>query len=206
MNIYSKNGSLEIICGPMFSGKTEELIRRIKRLFYAKKKVKIFKHSFDDRYDLKNKICTHCKETMDAVAIKNSIDIFNFINDDIDVVCIDEVQFFDNDVVVNIDKLVRMGKRVIAAGLDLDFRGIPFGPMPYLLAMADEVTKLKSICFKSGADAIFNQRIINGKPASSADSTILVGGAERYEARSRECFEIDEVPIEEYIKNINKSK
>jgi thymidine kinase len=204
MNIYSKNGSLEVICGPMFSGKTEELIRRIKRLFYAKKKVMVFKHSFDNRYDSKDKICTHCKETIEAIGIKNSIDMLGFLDNDIDVVCVDEVQFFGNDVVVNLDRIIRMGKRVIVAGLELDFRGIPFGPMPYLLAMADDVVKLKSICFKSGKDAFFNQRIINGRPASSRDSTILVGGAEQYEARSREFFEIDDVPIEEYIRDVSK--
>lgn len=199
MKFYSSNGSLEVICGSMFSGKTEELIRRLKRASYAQKKIQIFKHSFDNRFGQVNFITTHHGEKMEAIEIANSNALMDLIDFESEVIGIDEVQFFEKEIIFAIENLIRRGKKVIVSGLDLDFRGLPFGPIPFLLALADEVTKLKAICFKSGKDARFSQRIIDGKPAKSTDPTILVGSISSYEARSREEFEIDNVPLENYI-------
>jgi thymidine kinase len=123
----------------------------------------------------------------------------HYIADETEIIGIDEVQFFDNDIIIAIDELVRKGKRIIAAGLDLDFRGVPFGPMPYLLALADEVLKLKAVCMKSGKDAHFTQRLIDGNPASYKDPIVRVGAQNLYEARSRDMYSIDYIPLKEYI-------
>jgi thymidine kinase len=122
------------------------------------------------------------------------------LNENAQVIGIDEVQFFGNDIILVIHDLINRGKRVIVAGLDLDFRGIPFGPMPYLLALGDDIVKLKAVCVKSGRDAHFTQRLVNGKPAGHSDPIILVGAQECYEARSRDCHEIDRVPLEEFVR------
>jgi thymidine kinase len=200
MEIYKSTGRLECICGSMFSGKTEEFIRRIRRGIFAQKIVQIFKHSSDNRYS-SSFVHSHNGEKIRAIPVSSSKMISEFILDEAEIIGIDEAQFFDMNIITLIDSLIRKGKRVIIAGLDLDFRGIPFGPMPYLLALSDEVIKLKAVCMKSGKDAHFSQRIINGKPASYKDPIVLIGETDYYEARARDFFDIDEIPLEEYLKN-----
>lgn len=188
-----KNGFIEVVCGPMFAGKTEELIRRIKRLEYAKQNVLVFKPTIDDRY-AKEEIVSHNLSKKPSIIIDKSVEIMTFIHDDVDAVVIDEVQFFDHDIIAIAEKLADKGIRVIVGGLDRDFRGEPFGPMPELLARAEFVTKLTAICVKSGLPATRTQRIINGKPANYSDPTILVGADESYEPRSRHYHEVPGKP------------
>jgi len=187
------NGFIEVVCGPMFAGKTEELIRRIKRLEYAKQNVLVFKPIIDDRY-AKEEIVSHNLSKKPSIIIENSVEIMNYIKEDTDAVVIDEVQFFDHDIVQIAEHLADRGVRVIVGGLDRDFRGEPFGPMPELLARAEFVTKLTAICVKSGLPATRTQRIINGKPANYDDPTILVGANESYEPRSRQYHEVPGKP------------
>lgn len=186
-----KYGSLEVICGPMFAGKTEELIRRTRRLDFAKKKYLIFKPSIDNRY-MTDCVVSHNKSSMSAVNIdiNRPLDMNKFITDDLDAVIIDEVQFFNEDVITLIKDLVKKGFRVICAGLDLDFKAEPFGVMPYILAMAEHVTKLSAICVKCGHDATRTQRLIDGKTARYDDPVVLVGAVESYEARCVHCHEV----------------
>lgn len=193
-----KIGSIEVVCGPMFAGKTEELIRRIKRLQYAKKNVLVFSPSIDNRYAT-DAIVSHDMQKVKAYQISNPIDILKYIKNDIDAVVIDETQFFDNKIIDIADYLADQGIRVIIGGLDLDFRGEPFGPMPYLLAKAEQVTKLTAICPISGEPATRTQRIINGSPANYNDSTVLIGAKESYEPRTRS---LHEVPGKKSIKDI----
>lgn len=195
-----KQGSLEIICGPMFSGKTEELIRRIRRAQFARLTVQVFKHSLDKRSHVHN-LNSHNGTTLIAHAATTASNLTDMIDPNSHVIGFDEVQFFDPEIVILIDKLVHAGKRVIAGGLDLDFRGLPFGCMPTLLALADEVSKLKAVCIKSGKDAHHTQRLVNGRPAKHNDPLILIGAAEAYEARSRDHFSIDKKPLQEYIQH-----
>lgn len=191
-------GRLEVVCGPMFSGKSEELIRRMRRAQIAQCKTQVFKHSSDNRKTLEH-VHSHSGDKLQACAAANITELTHFVLPDTEVVGIDEVQFFSPDIVLFIDKLVSQGRRVIVAGLDLDFRGIPFGCMPVLLALADEVLKLKAVCMKSGQDAAFTQRIVSGKPACYTDPLVVVGAQECYEARAREYFEIDYKPLAEYV-------
>src|SRR5690554_117760 len=184
-----KNGFIEVVCGPMFAGKTEELIRRIKRLEYAKQNVLVFKPKIDTRYD-KDEIVSHNMSKKPSIIIDKSTEIIPYIKDDTDAVVIDEVQFFDHDIVQIAEDLADKGIRVIVGGLDRDFRGEPFGPMPDLLSRAEFVTKLTAICVKSGLPATRTQRIIDGKPANYKDPTILVGANESYEPRSRHYHEV----------------
>lgn len=195
-------GNITIICGPMFSGKTEELIRRIRRLQFANKNIVVCKHSFDDRYE-KKYLNSHQGDKFKTDIIHKSEDLLNLIKTNTEVVAIDEIQFFDNDIIPILLKIRDQGITILAAGLDLDFRGIPFGPMPYLLALSDEIIKLKAVCFKTGQDATHSQRLINGSPAKHTDNVILIGAIEWYEARSRSAFEIDYIPIREYISKKN---
>lgn len=188
-----KNGFIEVVCGPMFAGKTEELIRRIKRLEYAKQNVLVFKPTIDNRY-AKEEIVSHNLSKKPSIIIDKSVEVMTYIHDDTDAVVIDEVQFFDHDIVAIAEKLADQGIRVIVGGLDRDFRGEPFGPMPELLARAEFVTKLTAICVKSGLPATRTQRIINGKPANYSDPTILVGADESYEPRSRHYHEVPGKP------------
>ncbi len=192
-NTY-KNGFIEVVCGPMFAGKTEELIRRIKRLEYAKQNVLVFKPSIDNRYDAKEEIVSHNLSKKPSIIIDKSSEVLTYIKDDTDAVVIDEVQFFDNDIVEIAEVLADRGIRVIVGGLDRDFRGEPFGPMPQLLARAEFVTKLTAICVKSGEPATRTQRIIDGRPANYSDPTILVGANESYEPRSRHYHEVPGKP------------
>lgn len=177
------SGSIEVICGPMFSGKTEELIRRVKRAQIAKQKVQIFKPTLDNRYHESN-VVSHSSLTMDAVPVKNSIDLLNRVLDSTRIVAIDEVQFFDADIVKVVSKLARRGCRVLCAGLDQDSQGQPFGPMPHLLAIADHVDKVHAICTVCGAAATKSFR-----KNAEVKAQILVGEQDSYEARCRLHFD-----------------
>ncbi|MCK9234486.1 MAG: thymidine kinase [Acholeplasmatales bacterium] len=190
-------GSIEVVCGPMFAGKTEELIRRIRRLEYAKKKVLVFNPSIDDRYS-REEIVSHNKTKARARFVNNSKDILNYINKDVDAVVIDEAQFFDQEIVKVVEYLADQGIRVIIGGLDRNFRGEPFGAMPELLALAEYVTKLTAICVISGKPATRTQRLINGKPASYHDPLVVIGGEESYEPRARTCHEVPNKPKIKY--------
>ena len=188
-----KSGSLEVICGSMFSGKSEELIRRLRRSQIAQLTTLVFKHSIDNRTTVEY-IHSHAGDKLKAIALDKSLDILEYSFDELQVVGIDEVQFFGDGIIEVIFQLVDSGKRVIVAGLDLDFRGMPFGCMPMLLAMADTVTKLNAVCLLCSSDAHFTQRLINGKPADFDDPLILVGAQECYQARCRNCFRINKKP------------
>ena len=178
-------GRVEVICGSMFSGKTEELIRRVRRAVIARQKVQVFKPEIDSRYAIK-RVTSHNGQDFKAVPVAAARDIMEQIEADTTVVAIDEAQFFDHDVVAVADALADQGLRVIVAGLDMDFRGEPFGPMPDLLCRADEVQKLAAICMTCGEEASRTQRLVNGEPARYDDPIIMVGAAESYEARCRE--------------------
>jgi len=186
----TKKGSLEVICGSMFSGKTEELIRRLRRAQYARQTVLSFKHSLDKRKEIEY-VASHNGNKLSAIATDNPDVIRQFITTHTEIVGIDEVQFFSAEIVDLIQELVDQGKKVIVAGFDLDFRGIPMSCMPLLMALADNVTKLKAICMRCGKEAHFTQRLTNHKPAKFDDPLILIGAEECYEARCRDCFEID---------------
>ena len=189
-----REGWIEVICGCMFAGKTEELIRRINVLSYARKNILVFKPKIDDRYST-TEIASHAGSKVPCIVISEAKEILNHVNYDTDVVAIDEVQFFDEDVVDICEYLADSGLPVMVAGLDKDFRGEPFGVLPDLLTRAEFVTKLTAVCAKCGAPATRTQRIINGKPASFNDPIVLVGAKEAYEPRCRHCHEIVEKPI-----------
>jgi len=178
------SGSIEVVCGPMFSGKTEELIRRVKRAQIAKQKVQIFKPAIDNRYH-DSDVVSHSSLTVEAVAVKSSMEILAKVFDSTRIVAIDEVQFFDADIVKLVSKLARRGCRVILAGLDQDYKGEPFGPMPHLLAVADQVDKVAAICTVCGANATKSYR---KRPESNSDQ-VLVGESDVYEARCRHHFD-----------------
>jgi thymidine kinase len=189
-----KKGKLEVVCGPMFSGKSEELIRRLRRAIIAKQHVAVFKPAIDDRYGLEQ-VRSHNGTSIDAYPVEKVQLILQEIEKyDYNVIGLDEVQFFPAEIINVICTLVDKGLRVICAGLDLDFRGVPFGPMPTLLAIADEITKFQSICTKCNGNAHFTQRLVNNKPAKFDDPIIMVGAQEKYEARCRNCFIIDKAP------------
>lgn len=186
-----KFGWIECICGSMFSGKSEELLRRIKRGVIAKQKVLLFKPSIDNRYD-ENRVSTHNGNSYDSISIEKSSDILNFVKDtNYDIIGIDEIQFFDNDIVKIINKLADDGIRVIVAGLDMDFKAEPFHPMPEIMAISEMVTKLHAVCNKCGKEASRSQRLINGKPAKYDNPIVVIGASESYEARCRHCHEIE---------------
>lgn len=189
-----REGWIEVICGCMFAGKTEELIRRINVLSYARKNILVFKPKIDDRYST-TEIASHAGSKVPCIVISEAKEILDHVNYDTDVIAIDEVQFFDEDVVDICEYLADSGLRVMVAGLDKDFRGEPFGVLPDLLTRAEFVTKLTAVCAKCGAPATRTQRIINGKPASFNDPIVLVGAKEAYEPRCRHCHEIVEKPI-----------
>ncbi|MGL5716045.1 MAG: thymidine kinase [Paraclostridium sp.] len=184
------HGYIEVVIGPMYSGKSEELIRRLKRAQIAKQNVVVFKPVIDDRYSKKD-VVSHSGYSIDAVAITDSSKIYDYIDDDVKVVGIDEVQFFDNEVVDVAIDLANKGIRVIAAGLDMDFKGEPFGPTPKLLAVAEFVDKIQAICSVCGQPATRSQRLIDGKPAKYDAPIIQVGAVESYEARCRKCHIVE---------------
>ncbi|MCA9920783.1 MAG: thymidine kinase [Anaerolineales bacterium] len=182
-------GRIELICGSMFSGKTEELIRRLRRAVIAKQTVQVFKPVIDDRYHVQN-VTSHNGAAFEARPVASPKDILPQLQADTTVVAIDEVQFFSDEIIPVCEALAEAGKRVICAGLDMDFRGVPFGPIPALMARAEHVSKLHAICVKCGEDASRTQRLIDGKPAAFDDPIVLVGAAEVYEARCRHCHQV----------------
>jgi thymidine kinase len=177
-------GSLEVVCGSMFSGKTEELLRRIKRARLAKQRTQLFKPRVDDRYDAV-KVVTHEGANADALPVSTAEELVAAVTADVAVVGVDEVQFFDGSIVDALDRLADRGKRVIVAGLDQDYRGRPFGPVPALMAVAEYVTKLHAVCARCGSEASRSQRLI------AQEAQLFVGGAAAYEARCRACFVAD---------------
>lgn len=183
------HGWIEVVCGSMFSGKTEELIRRVRRAKIARQKVQVFKPALDTRYAAE-KVTSHNGLDTAAVPVKSTRTLLELVEPDTNVVAIDEVQFFDLDVVSVCQSLAERGLRVIVAGLDMDFRGEPFGPMPLLMAEAEQVEKLQAICVVCGTPASRTQRLIDGHPASYDDPIVLVGGSESYEARCRLHHEV----------------
>lgn len=195
MQTMMQKGSVEVICGSMFSGKSEELIRRIRRAQYAKLKIIVFKPAVDNRSKSET-IMSHDGSKIEAHSIKDASEITEMITQDtdIDIIGIDEVQFFDQKVIGQIEQLADLGLRVIVAGLDTNFRGEPFGVVPELMALSDSVTKLNAICLQCGAPASRTQRLIDDKPASYNDPLILIGAAESYEPRCRHCHVVLDKP------------
>jgi thymidine kinase len=183
------HGSIEVVCGSMFSGKTDELIRRLVRATIAKQKVQVFKPAIDVRYAVE-KVTSHAGSNYDATPVEKSMGILTSIAADTTVVAIDEAQFFDPDVVQVVQQLAGRGIRVLVAGLDTDFRGEPFGPMPVLMSIAEHVDKLHAICMVCGDEASRTQRLVNGTPARYDDPVVIVGASEMYEARCRVHHEV----------------
>lgn len=194
MDLQVKDGWIEVICGSMYAGKTEELIRRIRRIEYAKKEVIVFKPKIDNRYS-NDEVVSHNNGRAKSINISEPKEILLYLQQKLPyAVAIDEVQFMPTEIIDICEQLADQGVRVIVAGLDKDFRGEPFGVMPELLARAEFVTKLDAICQVCGAPATRTQRIINGKPAKYSDPIILVGAKEQYEARCRHCHVVLEKP------------
>lgn len=178
------SGRIEVVCGPMFSGKTEELIRRVRRAQIARQKVQIFKPAIDIRYH-ESKIVSHSEQRIDAVPANTSLEILKHIYDSTRIIAIDEVQFFDENIIAVVKKLARRGLRVICAGLDQDYKGIPFGPIPHLLAIAEDVMKIHAICTVCGAEASKTYR----RSQVENKDQLLVGDTDIYEARCRTHFD-----------------
>jgi thymidine kinase len=183
------HGSIEVVCGSMFSGKTDELIRRLVRATIAKQKVQVFKPAIDIRYAVE-KVTSHAGSNFDAIPVEKAADIRTKLDSDTTVVGIDEAQFMDPEVAIVADELAERGIRVIVAGLDTDFRGETFGSMPVLMSKAEHVSKLHAICMVCGDDASRTQRLVNGKPARYDDPVVIVGASELYEARCRQHHEV----------------
>lgn len=179
-----QEGYIEVITGCMFAGKTEELIRRINVLKFAHKNIIVFKPAVDNRYS-DSKVVSHAGTSVQSVVVDKATDILKYVTKEADVVAIDEVQFFDEEIVKVCDHLALEGKRVMVAGLDMDFRGEPFGVIPKLMTTAEFVTKLTAVCTECGAPATRTQRLVNGKPASYHDPVVMIGASESYEARCR---------------------
>lgn len=177
-------GSVEVITGSMFCGKTDELIRRLRRAAIARQKVQVFKPAIDTRYATE-KVTSHAGSEFEAKPIALAKEILEVLEPDVTVVAIDEAQFFDQEIIPLVQSLADRGLRVIIAGLDTDFRGEPFGPMPILMAQAERVDKLQAICMVCGEPATRTQRLVNGQPANYNDPVVIVGAAEMYEARCR---------------------
>jgi thymidine kinase len=183
------NGSIEVITGSMFSGKTDELIRRLRRATIARQKVQVFKPAIDKRYS-EERVTSHAGSDYAALPIESAEAILGKLDSDTTVVAIDEAQFFDPKIVNITQQLANKGLRVIVAGLDTDFRGEPFGPMPVLMAQAEVVDKLHAICMVCGEPACRTQRLVNGSPARLNDPVVIVGASELYEARCREHHKV----------------
>lgn len=183
------SGSVEVVCGSMFSGKTEELIRRLRRATIARQKVQVFKPAIDVRYAVE-KVKSHSGNDFAAIPIKAAKDILTHLASDTTVVGVDEAQFLDAEIIPIVQFLADKGLRVIVAGLDQNFRGEPFGSMPILMALAEKVDKLSAICMVCGEPATRTQRLVNGNPARFDDPLVVVGASEMYEARCREHHEV----------------
>ncbi len=186
----SQHGWIEVIAGVMFSGKSEELIRRVRRATIARKRVQVFKSQLDDRYGTQSAIASHDGTTLEAQPITTAVDMMLRLLPDSEVIAVDEVQFLDDGIADVATELAATGHRVILAGTDTDFRGEPFAAMPTLMAIAEMVDKLYAICVVCGDPACRNQRLVNRRPAPYHAPTILVGGAETYEARCRNWHEV----------------
>jgi thymidine kinase len=182
-------GSVEVITGSMFCGKTDELIRRLRRATIARQKVQVFKPAIDFRFAV-HKVTSHAGNDYEAIPIEQAGEVLCQLETDTTVVAIDEAQFFDDEIIDIVQELADQGLRVIVAGLDTDFRGEPFGPMPVLMAEAEHVDKLQAICMVCGEPASRTQRIINGKPARYDEPVVIIGAAELYEARCRKHHEV----------------
>jgi thymidine kinase len=193
----SHPGWIEVISGVMFSGKSEELLRRVRRAVIGRKRVQVFKSHLDDRYAGLHRIATHDGVMAEAVPVDAAAEILRRVRPDTEVVAIDEAQFLDEGVVEVATALADRGVRVILAGTDTDFRGEPFGAMPQLMAVAEIVDKLHAICVVCGEPACRNQRLVNGRPAVYESPTILVGGSESYEARCRHCHDVPRVDADQ---------
>jgi thymidine kinase len=191
--VKHQQGRIEVICGSMFSGKSEELIRRLRRAEIARQKVQVFKPRLDNRYG-EATVNSHDGRAADAIPVEQAQEILTLLAGDTTVVGIDEGQFLDHNLASICRQMTRRGIRVIVAGLDLDFRGEPFGPMPELLAQAEQVDKLHAICVVCGDEASRTQRLIDGNPASYHDPIIMIGATEAYEARCRRCHDVRERP------------
>ena len=183
------HGSVEVVCGSMFSGKTDELIRRLRRATIARQKVQVFKPAIDVRYAVE-KVTSHAGSDFDAIPVERAADIRSRLHADTTVIGVDEAQFFDPEIISIVDEFAGRGLRVIVAGLDTDFRAEPFGPMPELMARAEKVDKLQAICMVCGEPASRTQRLINDKPARFDEPVVVVGAAEMYEARCRKHHEV----------------
>lgn len=188
-----KEGWIEVITGCMFAGKTEELLRRVNVLSYAKKKIVVFKPKIDNRFS-EDKIISHAGRELQSFSIEHARDILDYVKEEDKVIAIDEVQFFDEEIVDICDYLANQGKRVMVAGLDMDFRGEPFAFMPRLVTLAEFVTKLTAVCSVCGAPATRTQRLVNSYPAKYSDPIIVVGASEQYEARCRHHHEVEGKP------------
>ena len=186
----ARGGWIEVISGVMFSGKSEELLRRVRRAEIAKRRVQVFKSHLDERYGGVFRVSSHDGRATDAAPVETAAHIARQVKVDTQVVAIDEAQFLDERIVPLASELAGRGMRVILAGTDTDFRGEPFGSMPELMAIAEIVDKLHAICVKCGNPASRNQRLIDGKPAPYGSPTIMVGGADTYEARCRACHRV----------------
>ncbi len=189
MDSKGRHGQVEVICGSMFSGKTEELIRRVRRAQIARQQVQVFKPALDDRFGIE-RVTSHNGVNVEAVSVEGASEVLKQVEPSTQVVAIDEAQFFDEEILDVCNQLTKRGVRVIIAGLDMDFRGEPFGPMPLLMAEAETIHKLRAICVVCGAEASRTQRLVNGHPATYDDPVILVGAEEAYEARCRHCHQV----------------
>ncbi|RFU70842.1 thymidine kinase [Peribacillus saganii] len=189
MYVMKQTGWIEVICGSMFSGKSEELIKRVRLAQFAKQNIAVFKPVLDNRY-AEESVVSHNGNSVMAKPVALSTDIFANLEEGLDIIAIDEVQFFDEEIIEVAQHLADSGYRVILAGLDQDFRGEPFGPMPALLSLAESVTKLQAVCAVCGSPASRTQRLINGAPASFDDPVILVGASEAYEPRCRHHHQV----------------
>ena len=187
-SFHQTGGWREVVSGVMFSGKSEELIRRVRRALIARKRVQVFKSHLDARYAGIYSVSSHDGRTVEAIPADSASQIALQIDPMAHVIAIDEAQFLDDGVIPLVTSLAGRGRRVIVAGTDTDFRGEPFGPMPALMAVAEVVDKLHAICVLCGGPASRNQRLIDGQPAPYDSPTIMVGGTESYEARCRMCF------------------
>jgi thymidine kinase len=189
-SFLSAGGWIEVVTGVMFSGKSEELLRRVRRAMIAKKRVQVFKSHLDNRYSGVFAVSSHDGRTAEALPVDSARQISLRLDPAAQVIAIDEAQFLDDDIVSLATELANRGRRVIVAGIETDFRGEPFGPMPKLMAVAELVDKLHAICVICGNPASRNQRLIDGAPAPYDSPVILVGGRDTYEARCRHCHEV----------------
>lgn len=186
----TRPGWIEVISGVMFSGKSEELIRRVRRAIIARRSVQVFKSHLDSRYTGIYSVSSHDGTSFEAIPVDSAEEILRRVKSTTEIVAIDEAQFLDREIVEIATHLARRGVRVILAGTDTDFRGEPFGAMGELMAVAETVDKLRAICIVCGGEACRNQRLLDGRPARYDSPTIMIGGREAYEARCRHCHQV----------------